>query len=265
MVRCAQPMPAELTRTRKWPSSAACSTAAWICVGVGDVDLREDAADLVGEGLALVLLEVGDDDLRALRGELTGDGGADAGGAAGDECTGSCDVHGAELGRPQRSVRTPGHEHGRAGEQDPVVGGPGDREAAAGHVDAVGEVRGRRPSTPSATAAATITAQAPVPQDRVSPEPRSCTRMATCRCAAPDDELDVDAVRDRSPRRTPAASSSGAGVVEVVDERDRVRVAHVDVGRRARSGRRRATLRLAEHPRRAHVDGDRGRPRRSAS
>ena len=34
-------------------------------VGLGDVDLAERAADLVGERLALVLLQVGDDDLGA--------------------------------------------------------------------------------------------------------------------------------------------------------------------------------------------------------
>ena len=46
--------------------------------GVGDVDLREGAADLVGERPAALLLEVRDDDLRALLGELAGDGCTDA-------------------------------------------------------------------------------------------------------------------------------------------------------------------------------------------
>ena len=40
--------------------------------GVGHVELSEDAADLLGEGRALVGLEVGDDDRRALRSELAG-------------------------------------------------------------------------------------------------------------------------------------------------------------------------------------------------
>ena len=63
-----------------------------------------DAADLVGEGLAALLLEVRDDDLRALLGELADDGCTDPGGAAGDECTGSCDVHGADARTSYRSV-----------------------------------------------------------------------------------------------------------------------------------------------------------------
>ena len=42
---------------------------------------------------------------------------------------------------------------------------------------------------------ATIAAHAPVPQDRVSPTPRSCTRIATCRSPRRDHELDVHPVR----------------------------------------------------------------------
>ena len=78
MVRWAGPMPAEFTRIRKLPSSAAWHDRGLDLRGVGDVDLREGAADLVGEGLAALLLEVRDDDLRALRGELADDGCTDA-------------------------------------------------------------------------------------------------------------------------------------------------------------------------------------------
>ena len=54
-------------------------------LGVGDVDLGEDALDLLGERLALVGLQVGDHDGGTAGGELTGDGGADARCAAGDD------------------------------------------------------------------------------------------------------------------------------------------------------------------------------------
>ena len=80
--------------------------------------------------------------------------------------------------------------------------------------------------------------------------------------------------RAASPRRTtnstltPSGYSAGscagrlqqrAGVGEVVDERDRVRVAHVDVqgGPGPVADRHRG---LAEHPRHAHVDGDQPSP-----
>ena len=132
MVRWAEPMPAELTRIRKSPELGGLHDRGLDLRGVGDVDLREDAADLVGEGLAALLLEVRDDDLRALRGELTDDGGTDAGGAAGDECTGSCDVHGADARTSYRSVVPRATMHGRAAEQDPVGGRPGDREVPPG-------------------------------------------------------------------------------------------------------------------------------------
>ena len=64
-------------------------------VGVGHVDLGEDAADLLGEGFALVGLQVGDHDDRALGGELAGGRGADARRASRDDGTGSVDVHGS--------------------------------------------------------------------------------------------------------------------------------------------------------------------------
>ena len=94
MVRCAQPMPAELTSTRSGPSSSACVDRGLDLLGVGDVDADERAADLLGEGLALLGLEVGDDDLGARGGELAGDGRADAGRRPGDDALSSVDVHG---------------------------------------------------------------------------------------------------------------------------------------------------------------------------
>ena len=52
---------------------------------VGDVDVGERAAQLVGQGLALVVLHVGDHDRRPGGGEAAGDGGADARGGPGDD------------------------------------------------------------------------------------------------------------------------------------------------------------------------------------
>ena len=46
--------------------------------GVGDVDVGEGAAELVGQRLTLVVLHVGDEHLRPGRRELPGDRGADA-------------------------------------------------------------------------------------------------------------------------------------------------------------------------------------------
>ena len=70
-----------------------------------------------------------------------------------------------------------GDDLGGAGEDEVIVVVPGDVQRAAGDVDSVGDrslgavgQRGGRPA-----------AQAPVPQERVSPEPRSCTRIAMCR------------------------------------------------------------------------------------
>ena len=95
MVRWAQPMPAELTTARSGAISAAASTAALICSVLVTSTWAKTPPISVGERLALVGLQVGDHDGRALGGELTGDGGTDARGAAGDDGTGSVDVHGA--------------------------------------------------------------------------------------------------------------------------------------------------------------------------
>ena len=56
------------------------------------VEALEQAADLVGDGGALVLLEVGDHDARAECGQLAGGGFADARGATGDDGGGSFEV-----------------------------------------------------------------------------------------------------------------------------------------------------------------------------
>jgi hypothetical protein len=53
--------------------------------GVGDVEVEEVAAELVGHAGTEVVLEVGDGDGPAVGGEAAGGGGADARCAAGDE------------------------------------------------------------------------------------------------------------------------------------------------------------------------------------
>ena len=153
-----------------------------------------------------------------------------------------------------RVGRTPGHQHGRAAEQDPVGGRPGDREAAAGHVDAVGEVVGGRTvhavggrgrdhhRTGTGAAGPGLPGAALVHPEGHVPRP------------APGHELDVDAVRI-GPRVVRRLRQQGARVVEGVDERDRVGVAHVDVGGRPGAVTD-GDLALAPQPRAAHVDGD---------
>jgi hypothetical protein len=54
-------------------------------VGVGDVGLGEEAADVLGDELALLVLHVGDDDPGATLGQEAGRGLTEAGGAAGDD------------------------------------------------------------------------------------------------------------------------------------------------------------------------------------
>ncbi len=54
-------------------------------LGVGDVDLDEEPADLVGGGFAAGFVDVGADDLRALGGEAAGGGEADAAAGSGDD------------------------------------------------------------------------------------------------------------------------------------------------------------------------------------
>ena len=100
-----------------------------------------------------------------------------------------------------------GHDDGRAGEQHPVVGGPGDGEGAAGDVDAVGDVlaggprtvgdgRGDHHRAGAGAAGAGLARAALVHAHRDVP------------LAAAYDELDVDAVGvDR--RVVVGASSSG--------------------------------------------------------
>jgi hypothetical protein len=65
-------------------------------LGPRDVDLGEDALDLLGERLALVGLEVGDDDGRAARGEGTGAARSDAAGAAGHDRGAVGQIHGRD-------------------------------------------------------------------------------------------------------------------------------------------------------------------------
>ena len=67
IVRVAQPMPAQLTRALSGPISTAASTPACTWSVSRDVGGDEDAADLLGERVALLLLavEVHDHDLHA--------------------------------------------------------------------------------------------------------------------------------------------------------------------------------------------------------
>ena len=95
IVRCAQPMPAELTSTRTGPIDLAISTALTRSSVFVTSTLRERATDLVGECGARLLVQVGDDDLRATRGEHAGGRRSDAGGSTRDDCTCTIDVHGA--------------------------------------------------------------------------------------------------------------------------------------------------------------------------
>ena len=60
---------------------------------VGHVGVDEDAAQLVGDGLATGVVDVGQDDVRAARGEMAGHALADAVAPARDECDLACDVH----------------------------------------------------------------------------------------------------------------------------------------------------------------------------
>ena len=60
----------------------------------GDIDLAEDATDVLGNRLALFLVHVEDGDLRPLRGNCAGGSFAEAGGPTGDDCGGiATDFH----------------------------------------------------------------------------------------------------------------------------------------------------------------------------
>src|SRR3546814_3996403 len=74
---------------------------------VGYIDADEDPADLLGQRLALLGVQVGDDDLGALGRQLAGGGGTDSGGAAGDDCTCSCDVHDTDANWTQLNLAAP--------------------------------------------------------------------------------------------------------------------------------------------------------------
>ena len=92
-VRCAQPMPAELTSTRQRAHRFRHLDRVDDVVGDGDVDLAERAADLVRQRRSLVLLEVGDDDLRAFGGQGPSGRRTDARRPTSDDCANAFDVH----------------------------------------------------------------------------------------------------------------------------------------------------------------------------
>ena len=190
-VRCAQPIPAEQTRARRVPSDDGPVDGRPDLGGVGDVDGDELAADLARDRLALLGVEVGHHDLRAERGQLAGAGRADARRASGDDGRCSLEVHGLDprAGLEQvvpRATMTAGPVSSTwsSAVQVSVSVPPGTSTRY---------VAGR--GAPSAVAVATSTAPAPVPHDRVSPEPRSCTRMPTW----------------RSPRRTTSSTLTPSG------------------------------------------------------
>ena len=90
---------------------------------------------------------------------------------------------------------------------------------------------------PAQVRTASAAAHAPVPQDRVSPTPRSCTRMRTPAderavrgpvLAQRDDELDVGAVRRHRGDLGRAREVGGGQLVLVPQREDDVRVADVD-------------------------------------
>ena len=168
---------------------------------------------------------------------------------------GSLDVHAAEHRGRQRSVVPPGHDDRRAGEQHPVVVGPGDRERAAGDVDAVRRSSAGGASTPSASGGrdhhrARAGAAGPGLAGAALVDPHRDVALA-----AADDELDVDPVRvDR--RVVRAARRAASRRRRGVDEGRPRAGCPCRRGGPARTGRRPATSGLAEHLRRAHVGGD---------
>ena len=147
--------------------------------------------------------------------------------------------------RAQRSVRAPGDDHGRTGQEHVPGVVARDLELTAGYVDppAARSVTGRRDGRGAGTGAARPglagAALVDAHRDVVGP--------------AAYDELDVHApgIELLVVRRL-LAQRPGLG--QVVDHHDRVRVADVDMDRRPRPVGHRH-LGLAEDPRDAHVGG----------
>ena len=98
MVRVAQPTPAQLTTLRSGREGDRGVHRGDHLVGVGDVAVRVDAADLGRDLRAAVVVEVRDDDLDAARGQGEGRGLAEPRGAPGDDGGGVVEVH--ECSRP---------------------------------------------------------------------------------------------------------------------------------------------------------------------
>ena len=114
---------------------------------------------------------------------------------------------------------------GGAGHEDGgVVGGPFEFQVAAGQmgedlaVGAAGEDAGDADR------------QAPVPQARVIPDPRSQVCMRTSEGLEDLHEVDVDAVRERRVALQERAESRDGEGGQVVEEGDRVGVAHRRAG-----------------------------------
>ena len=71
-------------------------------------------------------------------------------------------------------------------------------------------------------------ATAPVPQDSVSPDPRSCTRISIAWSPVTRDELHVDPARERRRGRPRAARTGRCRSSGLADQADQVRVADGD-------------------------------------
>ena len=78
-------MPAAVTRARSGPELLGRLDGGDHLLGVGDVGLGEHAADVLGDGLALLRVHVDDDDLGAAGGEEADGGLTEARGPAGDD------------------------------------------------------------------------------------------------------------------------------------------------------------------------------------
>ena len=85
-VRWAEPMPAQHTSERSGAMPTRGVDRLDDLLGVGHVGVDVDPADLLREGLALVVLQVGDHDADAVAGEQPAGRGAEPGGATGDNC-----------------------------------------------------------------------------------------------------------------------------------------------------------------------------------
>ena len=157
-VLAALPVPAQLTRMRSWPMAArALAKAASTSSSEVTLHLAEDAADVLGHGLALGLVHVEDGDLDAVGGQGADGGFAEAGGAAGDHRgDGGVELHGGflfpEMGSSPRGLDRGArprkcHAASIADQTAPAGCDQTSRSSSSAHV---GEARGDRDQLRSA-------------------------------------------------------------------------------------------------------------------